>query len=62
MSIKEKVAQKVLQKETKDIKKYLESVGAYLELILETNRELLNEVRVFRGKKRLKFEDEEQVD
>ena len=62
MGLKDKVAEKVIQQQAKDIYKYLESVGAHLELILETNRAILNEIREQRGKERIElYEDEKQI-
>jgi len=60
MGLKEKVAEKVIQKQAKDIYKYLESIHAHLELIVETNREILNFMREQKGLKPIKFYDEEQ--
>jgi hypothetical protein len=38
----------------------MESVGAHLELILEADREILNELREHHGKKPIKYNDEKQ--
>jgi len=60
MGLKDKVAQKVIQQQAKDIYKYMESIGGHLELILETNREILNMMRKEKGLKPIEFHDETQ--
>lgn len=63
MGIHDKVQKAVTeatQKQVELLLKYMESVGAHLELILEADREILNELRYANKKPRLTFEDEHQ--
>jgi len=55
-----KAIQEATKKQVEVLLKYMESVGAHLELILEADREILNELREHHGKKRIEFKDETQ--
>jgi len=55
-----KAIQEATKKQVEVLLKYMESVGAHLELILEADREILNELREHHGKKRIEFKDSMQ--
>lgn len=67
MTLREKLERKAAEavqdatkKQVELLLKYMESVGAHLELILEADREILNELREHHGKARIVFKDETQ--